>query len=117
MKQKQLTGYRANYPKKLMKCTAFAAAALLAMGGTGCTPLHTGGEPTPEPVPTDELVLDGEVGYDDSDLRLDGETSIDENELLLGGEPLPEPESEGRTRDDGPELMGKIAVIEETENP
>lgn len=122
MKQKQIGNYRPNYPKKIIRCAALTAAAAVALSGTAGCELRTQGEPLPEPTPTDELVLDGEVGYDDPELRLDGEVAIDETddpELLLGGEPLPEPtpeQEEGHTRYDTA-LMGKYVVPEETENP
>lgn len=132
MKQKALKGYCPGYPKKLLRGTALAAAALLAVGGTGCR-ARTDNAKTPAPteVPAteapEELVLDGEVGIDlpvemgeptvdeGDDLVLDGEVGIAEYEdPLLGGEPLPddsyeedETESGGR---EGPVLMGKIAV-------
>ena len=54
----------------------------------------------PEPTP-EELVLDGEVGIDES-------KGLDD--LLLGGEPMPEETPESQTRDNGPDLMGMIAV-------
>ena len=105
MKRKQIGEYRPRYPKKLIKGAALAAAAMLAIGATGCESLRTGGEPMPEP--TDELVLDGEVAIDPG-----------EDELELGGEPLPDetydaeenPEGAGR---EGPALEGKIVVPEE----
>ena len=51
----------------------------------------------PEPVPTDELVLDGEVAYDDTELLPEGE---------------PDGSGEGE-----PALMGKIVVPEDTPEP
>ncbi len=114
MKRKQVTGYRTSYPKKLIKGTAIAAAAMLAMGGTGCRLMTTGKIAVPdtaEPTPTDELVLDGEVGYDESDLELQGEPTVDE------GDPTSEEDASGRTRGDGPALMGKYVVPEETDDP
>ena len=110
MKQKKVAYYRPNYPKKLIKGAILTTAAAVALAGTaGCEPARTGG--VPEPVPTDELVLDGEVAIDPV-----------EDDLELGGEPLPDetydtegdPEGSGR---EGPALQGKIIVPEETDNP
>ena len=102
MKRKQIADYRPNYPKRLLKgAILMTAAAVAVTGTTGCDQLRTGGEPLP--VPTDELVLDGEIaidpGWEDADPT-----------------PEPEPESEGSGRE-GPALMGKIVVPEETDNP
>ena len=104
MRQKRMEEYRPRYPKKLIKGAILAAAAAVALtGATGCEPLRTGGEPLP--VPTDELVLDGEETVDPS-----------WNELELGGEPLPDEsydEDDASTGREGPALQGKIAVPEE----
>ena len=104
MRQKRMEEYRPRYPKKLIKGAILAAAAAVALtGATGCEPLRTGGEPLP--VPTDELVLDGEETIDPS-----------WNELELGGEPLPDEsydEDGASTGREGPALQGKIAVPEE----
>ena len=98
MKQRKIDEYRVNYPKKLLRGAILTTAAAVAVAGTaGCDMLRTGG--VPEPVPTDELVLDGEVGYEDPD-------------LLLGGEPLPEEEPT-----EEPMLMGKVAIPVEKSNP
>ena len=144
MKQKALKDYRPSYPKKLLRGTALAAAALLAVGGAGCrarTDSAAANGPTEAPIPTEapeELVLDGEVGIelpaemgeptvdDPDDLVLDGEIAIDEypdeyDDTLLGGEPLPDDSyEEGDTESEGreePALMGKIAVFDEPEEP
>lgn len=105
MKQKQINEYRPKYPKKLIRGAILAAAAAAAVAGTtGCDTLRTGG--VPEPVPTDELVLDGEIAVDPG-----------EDELELGGEPLPDESfddvDDSVTRDGEPVLQGKIAVPEE----
>ncbi|MBR4905850.1 MAG: hypothetical protein IKZ44_03270 [Clostridia bacterium] len=108
MKRKQIADYRPKYPKKLLKGAILTTAAALALAGTtGCDALRTGG--APEPVPTDELVLDGEIAIDpgEDDLELLGEPAVDET----GGE------DDGTTGREGPALQGKIAVPEETENP
>ncbi len=106
MRQKQIGEYRPRYPKKLLKGAILATAAAVALtGATGCESLRTGG--VPEPIPTDELVLDGEVAIDPG-----------EEDLEPGGEPLPDetydaendPEGSGR---EGPALEGKIIVPEE----
>ena len=102
MKQKQIGEYRPNYPKKLIRDAILATAAAIALtGATGCDALRTGGEP--EPVPTDELVLDGEIavdpGWEDEDLT-----------------PESDPDAEGSGREE-PELVGIIAVPEEIGNP
>lgn len=90
MKQQKISAYKPNYPKKLLKGAILMTAAAIALTGTaGCDRLRTGGAPEPEP--TDELVLDGEVGYEDPDLP--------------GDESTPEEE---------PALMGKIVIPEET---
>lgn len=104
MKQKQIGEYRPKYPKKLLRGAILATAAAVALAGTtGCETLRTGGVPVP--VPTDELVLDGEETVDPS-----------WEDLELGGEPLPDEsggDDDGSTGREGPELMGKIAVPEE----
>ena len=99
MKQKQIGEYRPRYPKKFIKGAILATAAAVALAGTtGCDTLRTGG--VPEPVPTDELVLDGEETVDPSWNELETD---DENDASTGRE--------------GPALQGKIVVPEETENP
>ena len=146
MKQKALKDYRPSYPKKLLRGTALAAAALLAVGGAGCRArgnnAASNGAPTPTeaPIPTEapeELVLDGEVGIelpaemgeptvdDPDDLVLDGEVAVDEypdeyDDTLLGGEPLPDDsyeEEDPKGEREEPALMGKIAVFDEPEEP
>ena len=108
MKQSKVKDYRPNYPKKILKGAILATAAAVAISGTGCDMLRTGG--VPEPVPTDELVLDGEIAVDPG-----------EDELELGGAPLPDESfddvDDSVTRDDEPALQGKIVVPEDTENP
>ena len=108
MKQKQIGEYRPKYPKKLLRGAILAAAAAVAVTGTtGCDALRTGG--VPEPVPTDELVLDGEIAVDpgEDDLELLGEPAVDETD----------DENDASTGREGPALQGKIVVPEETENP
>ncbi len=119
MKQKKVNEYSPNYPKKLIKSTILTTAAAVALtGATGCA--HEAmrcGAPLPQPTPTDELVLDGEVGYEipTETLIEPGESTGDESEdLLLGGEPLPASEP---AETEEPVLMGKIAVPEEPANP
>lgn len=115
MKQSRITDYRPGYPRKLIKGTALAAAALMAIGSAGCRPKQQ--PETPAGVPSTEepgeLVLDGEVGIDpgEEDLILEGEPAVDENgDIIKDGEDG----SDGREE---PALMGKIAVPEETEKP
>ena len=108
MKQSKIKDYQPRYPKKLIKGAILTTAAAVALAGTtGCDILRTGG--VPEPVPTDELVLDGEVAIDpgaDDNLMEPGEPAVDEN-----GEIIMDEEPEGRTRDgEEPALMGKIVV-------
>ncbi len=107
MKQTKISEYRPKYPKKLIKGAILATAAAVALAGTtGCESVRTGGEPGP--VPTDELVLDGEIAIDEPtpEPRLEGEPAVDEN-----GEIIMDEEPEGRTRDgEEPALMGKIVV-------
>ncbi len=107
MKQTKISEYRPKYPKKLIKGAILATAAAVALAGTtGCDMIRTGGEPGP--VPTDELVLDGEIAIDEPtpEPRLEGEPAVDEN-----GEIIMDEEPEGRTRDgEEPALMGKIVV-------
>ena len=108
MKQSKVKDYRPNYPKKLIKGAILTTAAAVAIAGTTGCALRTGGEPMPEPVPTDELVLDGEIAIDEPtpEPRLEGEPAVDEN-----GEIIMDEEPEGRTRDgEEPALMGKIVV-------
>ncbi|MBQ5991478.1 MAG: hypothetical protein IJL62_02905 [Clostridia bacterium] len=72
MKRDQVKEYRPNYPKKLLRGAILTTAAAIALMGTaGCDMVRTGGAPEPEP--TDELVLDGEVAYDDTELLPEGE--------------------------------------------
>lgn len=107
MKQSKVRGYRPNYPKKLIRGAILTTAAAVALAGTtGCDMIRTGGEPGP--VPTDELVLDGEIAIDEPtpEPRLEGEPAVDEN-----GEIIMDEETQGRTRDgEEPALMGKIVV-------
>jgi len=107
MNQEKVRDYRPNYPKKLLKGATLAAAAMLAVGTVGCKAnLAEGKDPVPDPVPTDELVLDGEVGFE-----------IPTEEPMLEGEPAVE-ETEGSVfRSEEPAMMGKIAVPEETPEP
>lgn len=103
MKQTKLSGYQPNYPRKWMRGATLAAAALMTMGtATGCKALRTetnGNAPTPEPVPTDELVLDGEISVWEptDDVELEGymvpETPASESMLVgfLMPEPTPDP--------------------------
>ena len=107
MKQFRIERYQPTYPKKLIKGAILATTAAVALAGTAGCELRTGGVPMPEPTP-EELVLDGEVGIDESE-------GLDD--LLPGGEPMPEETPASQTRDNGPDLMGKIVVPEETENP
>ena len=110
MKQSKIKDYQPRYPKKLIKGAILTTAAAVAIAGTTGCALRTGGEPMPEPIPTDELVLDGEVAIDPG-----------EDELELGGAPLPDESfddvDDSVTRDDEPALQGKIVVPEDTENP
>ena len=114
MKQSKVRDYRPNYPKKLIKSAILTTAAAVAIAGTTGCALRTGGVPMPEPTPTDELVLDGEVAIDEPtpEPRLEGEPAVDES-----GDIITDDESEEHTRDGEPALMGKIAVPEETDNP
>lgn len=107
MKQFRIERYQPTYPKKLIKGAILTTAAAVALAGTAGCELRTGGVPIPEPTP-EELVLDGEIAIDESE---------NPDDLMLGGEPMPEETSESQTRDNGPDLMGKIVVPEETENP
>lgn len=104
MKQSKIKAYQPKYPRKLIRSAILATAAAVALtGATGCDALRTGG--VPEPVPTDELVLDGEVAID---------PGWDDPELM--GEPVPDEtgsEDDVSTGREDPELMGKIAVPEE----
>ncbi len=113
MKQSKVKDYRPSYPKKLLRGAILTTAAAVALAGTtGCDILRTGGEP--EPIPPEELVLDGETTIDpglDDNLMEPGEPAVDENgEIIMDGEDG----SDGREE---PALQGKIAVPEETENP
>ena len=104
MKQKQIGEYRPRYPKKLLKGVILTAAAAVALtGATGCDTLRTGG--VPEPVPTDELVLDGAIAVDPSeeDLMEMGEPVVDESDGM----------DDASTGREGPALQGKIVVPEE----
>ena len=117
MKQSKIKNYRPNYPKKFLRGTALAAAALLAVGGAGCKARTDSAATTPAetPIPTEapeDLVLDGEIAIEDlppENLVEPGEPAVDEGDdiitdgplpdeyvdeygdPLLGGEPLPDP--------------------------
>ena len=95
MKQRKVDEYCPNYPKKVLRTVLLTTAAAVAMtSAIGCSkPMIMGDISIIEPDPTDELVLDGEVAYDDTGLSTDGE----------------QPEE--------PALMGKIVVPEDTDNP
>jgi len=114
MKQKQVTEYRPNYPRKFIKGAILATAAAVALAGTaGCTQeVLLSGDVMPEP--TDELVLDGETTIDpglDDNLMEPGEPAVDENgEIIMDGEDG----SDGREE---PALQGKIVVPEDTPEP
>jgi hypothetical protein len=113
MKQSKVKDYRPNYPKKLLKGAILTTAAAVALtGATGCN-LQIMGKIAPEPVPTDELVLDGEIAVDpgEEELALEGEPAVDENgDIIMDGED----ESNGRGE---PALQGKIVVPEDTPEP
>lgn len=101
MKQKQIVEYRPKYPKRLLKSAILTTAAAVALAGTtGCDAVRTGG--MPEPAPTDELVLDGEIAID---------PGWDDPEAT----PEPDPESEGSGRE-RPELIG-IIIADNTPEP
>ncbi len=105
MKQYKIKQYNPKYPKKFIRGTALAAAALMAVGGTGCA-ARTAGAPIPEPTPGEELVLDGEIGIEDippENLVEPGEPMVDEGD----GDKLPA----GQAGDDLV-LDGEIAVDE-----
>lgn len=117
MKQHKLREYTPRYPKKLLKGTALAAAALMAVGSAGCKARpDSAGTSVPTEVPAteapEELVLDGEIAIEDlppENLVEPGEPAVDEGDdiitdgplpdeyvdeygdPLLGGEPLPDP--------------------------
>ena len=106
MKQKKVKEYRPKYPRKLIRSAILTTAAAVALTGTtGCELTNTG-KAAPDAVPTDELVLDGEVGYElpTEEPMLEGEPSVEEPDgrFLNGGEPA---------------LQGKIIVPEDTPEP
>ena len=103
MKQNRIKEYRPAYPKKLIRGTALAAAALMAIGSTGCnlkTDRTTGF--APDPTPGEELTIDGEIAIEPP---------------VLMGEPTLDEGYDSAIQDDEPALMGKIAVPEETAKP
>ena len=105
MKQKQVQDYRPNYPRKLIRGAILTTAAAVALTGTaGCELTHTG-KNAPEAQPTDELVLDGEVGYE-----------LPTEEPMLEGEPAVEETDDEFMRGE-PALQGKIIVPEDTPEP
>ncbi len=116
MKQSKVKDYRPSYPKKLLRGAILTTAAAVALAGTaGCTQeVLLSGDVMPEPIPPEELVLDGETTIDpglDDNLMEPGEPAVDENgEIIMDGEDG----SDGREE---PALQGKITVPEETENP
>ena len=82
MKQQKITDYRPNYPKKILKGAAITTAAILALGASvACTEVRTGGVAVPnddvdidgyvapEPDPTEDLTLSGEVAIDDTPVQ------------------------------------------------
>lgn len=110
MKQKQIDDYTPSYPKKAIQTAVFSMSALAMLTATpACTSQNlqpTGIVPAETP-PEEELVLDGEVGYE---LPQDDDT-------MLAGEPMPdesgEAEEDGEqtsTGREGPALEGKIVV-------
>lgn len=78
MKQQKLTDYTPDYPRKLLRGTALAAAAIVALGSTAaCTSLQLSGYMTTDDPGT--VALDGDVAIDPGDdLKLDGEVAVDE---------------------------------------
>ena len=98
MKRNQVKEYRPNYPKKLLRGAILATAAAVTLTGTtACMEPLIQGNISVAPTPGDELVLDGEVAYDDTEL-------------------LPEGEPDGSGEEE-PALMGKIVVPEATPEP
>lgn len=128
MKQKRIGDYRPRYPKKFLKGTALAAAALMAVGSAGCRARSeratTGGPTVPTEIPAteapEELVLDGEVGIEipPENLTEPGEPMVDEgdgDDLVLEGEvAVDAPEIEDEPGDGEEELVleGEPAVDE-----
>ena len=96
MKQQKLMDYKPNYPKKVIRGMALAAAALVTIGAaTGCRHLEPqimGEVAVDEPTPGIEETLPPE------ELQTEGMVSIDETET-------PEPEEI--------ELMGDVAISDD----
>ncbi|MBR0508314.1 MAG: hypothetical protein IJJ86_06855 [Clostridia bacterium] len=105
MKQKTVKDYRPNYPRKLIRGAILTTAAAVALTGAAGCAQKTADVPTPEPQPTDELVLDGEIGIE-----------VPTEEPMLEGEPAVEETDDPYTRGE-PALQGKIIVPEDTPEP
>lgn len=107
MKQQKMTGYRPNYPRRILKGAVLTTAAIMALGASAaCTELRTGGVP----MPTDEVQLDGYMMPEptpeptEEALRTEGEIAVDEQgaedvmptpesgELMLSGDVMIAPE-------------------------
>ena len=130
MKQSKINNYIPKYPRKLVRGTALAAAALMSLGAAGCITVKKSASPlnrpadeqTPATEQPEDLTISGDIEYViPDDLMEMGEPCIEDDPPVLGGEPLPydfpeEEEEEDDIREE-PALMGKIAVFDEPEEP
>ena len=102
MKQQKLDDYKPNYPKKLVRSMALAAAALVTIGAsTGCRHLEPqimGEIAVDDPTPGVEETLPPE------ELQTEGLIPIDETET---------PEPEQTPEPDEIMLMGDVAVLDD----
>lgn len=121
MKQQKLSGYQPNYPKRIVKGMALAAAALVAIGSTtGCRMLRPqimGDVPIEEPgveetLPPEEIRTEGVIAIDDMETPtppaiMGTPGPISEPPMTTGLPAItPTPEPEDLV------LMGDVAVFE-----
>ena len=83
MKQQKLSGYKPDYPKKIIKSVVLTTAAAVAIGAAvGCSyirPETTGIVPLEEPTPIEELQTEGMVSIDE-------QTTPEPDDLMLSGD-------------------------------
>ncbi|MBQ1821015.1 MAG: hypothetical protein II117_05355 [Clostridia bacterium] len=112
MRRQKLSGYQPNYPRKVVKGAALAAAAMLALGTSAGCKLNTavaGFAPDPQPTPGEELILDGETRIDLQDMGYIATEPPQPDEFprtegIVPLEPTEDPEEVT--------LMGDVAVFE-----
>ncbi len=130
MKQQKLTGYKPNYPKKVVRGMALAAAALMTVGTTaGCkarTADRNGAEPRSvfqilfpaEEIQTEGYVAPENVTPEPEDLRTGGvampeETPEPDGPIIAGYPTLPPEE----TPEPDEPMLGGVPMPEPTPEP